>query len=160
MPYSFHFISLYEPEQATAELNRFVAEHRVVSVDRQFLPNAGQSGWAVSLQYRDGAAPQASRFVPGKRDRIDYMEILNKIDFAVFARLRALRKARADSASVPAYRLFTDEQLAEMVKRRTTTEAALREIEGVGDAKVAQHGEAFLQILREAELPPLAADET
>ena len=48
----------------------------------------------------------------------------------MFARLRALRKETADAEGVPAYALFTNDQLAEMVQRRVVTAAALREIAG------------------------------
>ena len=49
---------------------------------------------------------------------------------------------------MPAYALFTNEQLAEMVQRRVRTLAALREIAGVGEARIEKYGEDFLDILR------------
>lgn len=162
MPYSFHFIPLYEPGDAAAGLNRFLAEHRVVTVDRQFLPNGAQSGWAVSVHYTSAGhnAPAPAPFQGPKRGRIDYRERLNPVDFAVFSRLRALRKERADSEGVPPYALFTDAHLAEMVTRRTTTASALKEIDGVGDAKIEKYGAAFIHILCDAGLPTPAADAT
>ena len=77
----------------------------------------------------------------------------------MFARLRALRKERADAEGVPAYALFTNDQLAEMVQRRVTSDAALRAIPGVGEARVEKYGEPFLHILKEAALPEAAADD-
>ena len=53
-----------------------------------------------------------------RRGKVDFKEVLSDPEFAVFARLRALRKERADAEGVPAYALFTNEQLAEMVQRR------------------------------------------
>ena len=41
------------------------------------------------------------------------------------------------------YALFTNEQLAEMVTRRTTTIAALGEIDGVGKARIEKYGKYF-----------------
>ena len=43
----------------------------------------------------------------------------------MFAKLRALRKTLADREGVPAYALFTNEQLADMVRRRITTGEAM-----------------------------------
>ena len=77
----------------------------------------------------------------------------------MFSRLRALRKERADAEGVPAYALFTNDQLAEMVQRRVTSAAALREISGVGEARVEKYGEAFLHIVKEAALPEAATAE-
>jgi ATP-dependent DNA helicase RecQ len=59
----------------------------------------------------------------------------------------------------PAHALFTDDQLAEMVQRRVVTVATLREIPGVGDARVQKYGEAFLKIVKEASLPAAAPKE-
>jgi superfamily II DNA helicase RecQ len=75
----------------------------------------------------------------------------------VFARLRALRKERADADGVPAYAVFTNDQLAEMVQHRAVTAAALREIAGVGEARAEKYGAAFLAVLTEAALPAVVA---
>ena len=82
--------------------------------------------------------------------------MLTDPEFAVFARLRALRMERADAEGVPAYALFTNEQLAEMVRRRVLTIAALRDIQGIGEARTEKYGEAFLHILQDAALPEAA----
>ena len=41
-----------------------------------------------------------------------------RAEFTVFAKLRSVRKLLADRQGVPAYALFTNEQLAAMVQRR------------------------------------------
>jgi hypothetical protein len=46
---------------------------------------------------------------------VDYKEVMNEADFAVFSRLRDLRKVIAEKEAVPAYAIFTNEQLAAMV---------------------------------------------
>ena len=46
-----------------------------------------------------------------------------------------MRKELAEKEGVPAYALFTNEQLAEMVQRRVGSLTAMKEIEGVGDFK-------------------------
>jgi superfamily II DNA helicase RecQ len=76
--------------------------------------------------------------------------VLSEQAFAVFARLRSLRKELAESEGIPAYALFTNEQLAEMVQRRVQTAAALREIAGIGEARIEKYGETFLRLLCEA----------
>ena len=66
----------------------------------------------------------------------------------LFQDLRALRKALADEQGVPAYIVFSDRVLREMVECRPTTPAALLEVAGVGPAKLERYGDAFLQALR------------
>ena len=112
------------------------------------------STWAVCVSFdRYGA----QRPPAGKRARVDYRDVLDEPEFAVFARLRALRKELAEGEGVPPYALFTNEQLAEMVQRRVVSVAALKEIAGIGEARVEKYGEAFLAVLKEAALPAAAA---
>jgi len=72
-------------------------------------------------------------------------------DGALFQRLRALRRALADAEGVPAYIVFSDAVLARMAAERPTDEAGLLAVAGVGPAKLARYGHAFLRVLREAD---------
>jgi superfamily II DNA helicase RecQ len=51
----------------------------------------------------------------------------------------------AEKEGVPVYVVFTNEQLAEMVKKKVSSKAALKEIEGVGEARVEKYGDAVLE---------------
>ena len=153
-------IPVHDDGAAIEEVNVFLRSHRILTVDRHFVQDGANSVWAICICYLgDSTRPQA---VSTKRPKVDYREVLSQTDFALFARLRALRKQLAEREGVPAYALFTNEQLAEMVQRRITSATGLREIAGVGEARVEKYGEAFLAILKEAALPVLAeaADET
>jgi superfamily II DNA helicase RecQ len=141
----FFTIPVCNGEAAAEDLNRFLGSHRIIAIDRQFVHDGANSAWALCVSYVQTAnRPPASR-----RGKIDYRDVLSEADFSVFAKLRALRKTLADVEGVPAYALFTNEQLAEMVQRRARTTSDLREIAGVGEARVEKYGEAFLSILRE-----------
>jgi ATP-dependent DNA helicase RecQ len=70
-------------------------------------------------------------------------------DPGLFARLRALRRALADAEGVPAYIVFSDAVLGRMAASRPTDERALLAVAGVGPAKLARYGAAFLRVLRE-----------
>ncbi len=70
-------------------------------------------------------------------------------DGELFQRLRALRRALADAESVPAYIVFSDAVLTRMAAERPTDEAGLLAVAGVGPAKLARYGQAFLRVLRE-----------
>jgi ATP-dependent DNA helicase RecQ len=66
-------------------------------------------------------------------------------DGDLFDRLRQLRKTLADQRGVPAYVIFSDRTLADMAARRPRSGAALLEVHGVGNAKLMQYGDAFLE---------------
>jgi ATP-dependent DNA helicase RecQ len=68
-----------------------------------------------------------------------------------FESLRSLRKHLADQEGVPAYIVFSDKVLVEMLERRPRTPAELLTVPGVGPAKLERYGEAFLQALQELE---------
>jgi superfamily II DNA helicase RecQ len=156
MQVRFFTVPLHDGEPAAEELNTFLNAHRIIAVDRQFVHDGPNSAWAVCVSY-----VQASTRPPsGKRGKIDYRDVLSETDFAVFAKLRALRKTLADKEGVPAYALFTNEQLAGMVQRRVRTASALREIDGVGEARAGKYGEDFLGILRADGSAPAGGDET
>ena len=140
----FFAIPIQGGDEAAEELNQFLGAHRIVAIDRQFVEDGPDSVWALCVTY----VQASNRPQTAKRGKIDYREVLSEPDFAVFAKLRALRKTLADKEGVPAYALFTNEQLAEMVQRRVRTVGALREIAGVGEARVDKYGEDFLAILR------------
>ncbi len=70
-------------------------------------------------------------------------------DDELFQRLRALRRSLADAEGVPAYIVFSDAVLARMAATRPIDEAGLLAISGIGPAKLARYGDAFLRVLRE-----------
>jgi ATP-dependent DNA helicase RecQ len=69
-------------------------------------------------------------------------------DQSLFQALRARRTALAKAQSVPAYVILPDRSLLDMARRKPTTAAEMAEIHGVGEAKLARYGEAFLEVIR------------
>jgi superfamily II DNA helicase RecQ len=96
------------------------------------------------VEFLDGVAgAEKSRSGP----KVDYKEVLNEADFALFCTLRDVRKALSEKEAVPAYSIFTNEQLAAMVTQKAVTAASLETIPGVGAARVEKYGAAFLAVL-------------
>jgi ATP-dependent DNA helicase RecQ len=67
----------------------------------------------------------------------------------LFDALRALRKRLADEHGLPPYVVFHDATLREMAERRPLTLNQFAELPGVGHAKLARYGDAFIAALRE-----------
>lgn len=158
MRLAFFLVPVQDANEAAADLNRFLAANRILSVERHFLADGEKSAWALCVTFAEGNGAATPHLGGGRRSRVDYKDTLTPPEFAVFARLRALRKDRANAEGVPAYALFTDEQLAAMVQRRVTSPASLREIAGIGEARVEKYGPAFLEVLQEAALPTILAE--
>ncbi|MDH5784713.1 MAG: DNA helicase RecQ [Chromatiales bacterium] len=63
--------------------------------------------------------------------------------------LRSRRQQLADEQGIPAYMIFHDATLGEMVENRPETLVQLAKISGVGAKKLDAYGEAFLDVLNE-----------
>ncbi|VEB40257.1 ATP-dependent DNA helicase recQ [Chromobacterium violaceum] len=57
----------------------------------------------------------------------------------------------ADEHNVPAYAVFSDRTLRDLVEKRPDSPAGLQRIYGLGELKLARYGEALLDCLREAQ---------
>ena len=67
----------------------------------------------------------------------------------LFQKLRILRKRLADEQGVPAYIVFSDQVLWDMIDARPSTLGRMLDVPGVGPAKLERYGEAFLEALRD-----------
>jgi ATP-dependent DNA helicase RecQ len=77
----------------------------------------------------------------GKKSEMEY-------NSALFALLRHKRKELADEAGVPPYVIFSDRTLIEMAAYYPQSIASLLNISGVGQVKLRQYGEAFVEVIR------------
>ena len=71
-----------------------------------------------------------------------------KFNNALFAILRQKRKELADNAGVPPYVIFSDKTLVEMSAYFPQSLESLLNISGVGQVKLRQYGEAFLEVIK------------
>ena len=150
MKLQFFAIPAKWPEDAQQMLNAFCAQHRVTTLEKHFVDLGTESYWSIFVTFIDGINLPISAGVVNRRERIDYREVLGEQDFVIYAQLRNLRKSLSEQEGIPAYALFTNEQLAEMVTRRVRLESELAKIEGVGKARLEKYGSAFLHVLKTA----------
>ncbi len=147
MVLKFFTIPVRDASPTETELNSFLTSHRVLALDRQFVNLGENSFWTICVDYLPSSSSGDAGRGGDKKGRVDYREVLSPQAFAVFAKLRDLRKQIAQAEAVPVYTIFTNDQLAEMVRRRIRSKADLEAIAGVGDARVSKYGEQFLAAL-------------
>lgn len=70
-------------------------------------------------------------------------------DHDLFDKLRARRMELAKAQSVPPYVIFHDKTLLEMAARQPRTIVEFASIPGIGAAKLARYGEAFLSVIND-----------
>ena len=84
---------------------------------------------------RSALAPAANR------------QVLPGADAALFEALKAVRRTLATEKKVPAYVVFPDKTLLDMVHLKPQTREQMAMVHGVGAAKLEQYGEAFLTVI-------------
>ncbi len=140
MRLKFFTVPVFGPGDSETELNRFLAQHRILKVDRGLVTESSGACWAVCVGYLDSEMKPASR----KRSRIDYREVLSPTEFEIYADLRRWRKVQAADDGVPPYQIFTNEQLAAIVQQGVRTVESLTLLPGVGPARLAKYGQSVL----------------
>lgn len=91
---------------------------------------------------------KASRAQHGKNLREDFA---TADDDPLWLALKARRLALAREQGVPPYVIFHDATLLEILRRRPANAEQLAEVSGVGQVKLARYGQAFLEVLHDAE---------
>lgn len=135
------------------ELNRFLRGQRVVAVDKEFCVVGGIGYWTFCVTVADApsARPQVA---PGeRREKVDYREVLDEHAFALFVRLRAIRKQLATEEAVPAYAVFTDAELAAIAQLEPLDEHGLSALPGIGSKRVEKYGREMLHRFYEEQEP-------
>ncbi len=138
-------------ESQVQQLNAFLSSVQVLQVKHEFVSFQDASFWCVMVEYLQGKAV-ANR--TGEKKRKDYREILSPEDFALFVKFREWRKERAAGEQVPVYTILTNEQLAHIAQNKPGDIGALREVEGIGEARSARYGAEILAILHNENRKP------
>ncbi len=96
----------------------------------------------VTLASQEKHAEEKEKQTKPKTQRQDREEKL-------FDKLRELRKSLASKQNVPAYIIFNDATLDDMIQRMPTTETEIKQVSGVGDKKFKKYGNLFLDSITE-----------
>ena len=112
---------------------------------------------AGEFLYREDTVivPTRARARTARASEGDEVQPLANEDEALLASLKALRLEIARERGVPAYVVFPDRTLIDMVRRRPGTEAEFAEVNGVGAAKLKEFAVPFLAAIAAA---PAAGD--
>ena len=152
MPYRVFAVPLSNADEAIAELNQFLASHKVIDVARRFHADGAAVSWHFCVTYASRNRSEHTTNDSSRFGGVDYKKELPPADFSIFSRLRELRKQIAAETSAQLFAILTNKQLAEIAKRRVTSLTQLREIAGIGEKKVAAFGERILKAIAEVQV--------
>jgi len=125
---------------AQEEMNRFLRGNKILEVQNQLISNENGAYWCFCVRYIEKA------FIPTDepKGKVDYKQVLDEATFKKFSKLREIRKKVAADEGLPAFAVFTDEELAGLAKLETITPKSMLSVKGIGDKKVERFAKHFI----------------
>ncbi|MBM4394960.1 MAG: HRDC domain-containing protein [Deltaproteobacteria bacterium] len=131
------------------EIVEFQAGKDVLDVSEYQFVHDRVPTWGLLVRYRDAPGGRDGR---GDREepRKDWRADLDAEAARLYDELRLWRGRQAKRDGMPPYIILNNRELAEVAARRPATLTALREINGVGEAKAERWGEEILAVVAAA----------
>ncbi len=120
--------------QTEEELNRFLRSHRILQVERRFCEENG-GYWALLVEYVEGD-PSAEAPPAMRRERKDFSESLTEEEKQRYENYKTVRKELAQQHNIPAYLVFTNEELAILSRLPDLNEQTVHGVKGVAPQRM------------------------
>jgi ATP-dependent DNA helicase RecQ len=107
------------------------------------------ASWEVMRGKRDARLVQLVRRKKGEKPEKSKADEVSweGVDHGLFEALRILRRDLAAQRQVPTYIIFSDNTLRELARIRPSTRQKMHLVYGVGEAKLREFGDRFLQLI-------------
>ena len=125
---------------ALDEMNRFLKINKILEVQNQLISNENGAYWCFCVRYIEKAFNATSN----NTAKVDYKQVLDESTFIKFSKLREIRKKVAADEGIPAFAVFTDEELAGLAKLNNITPKNMLSVKGIGDKKVERFAKYFI----------------
>lgn len=135
-------------EVANEEMNKFLRSNKIINIEKRFYESPEGGFWTFCINYLENSNTQQSIQSSGKQ-KVDYKEVLDEKTFAVFSRLREIRKQISESDGVAAYVVFTDAELSQIAGLDEINVNNMISIKGIGKGKVERYGESLCKLYNE-----------
>lgn len=126
-------------EALNEEMNRFIRSKKVLQIESQMVNQDQGAYWSFCIRYID----QKTGFGK-KREKVDYKEVLDETTFNRFAKLREIRRQISKEEAIPAFAVFTDEELSGLAKIENLSLENMKKVYGIGEKKIEKYGKHFL----------------
>ena len=124
-------------------------DHCSVCDDEEFEVNTGTSRKSAQVRKEERAARRGER-----RNRHKSMhDGMTAWERAMLDNLKTLRSLLASESHAPAYTIFSDASLVDMVKKHPMSMDAFLDVSGVGAVKQERYGQIFLAVIRDGMEP-------
>lgn len=154
--YMTFFISPFSEPSSSAELNNFLKSHRIINVEKRLIDGERCTGCFFLVEYTELEGGKSAYKMSSK---VDWWNVFNPSQFAVYDFLRKTRKEIGDKTEIPLHGILSNEQLALMAQNPPKTKEDFLKIKGVNEQKYKQFGEIFLSAIQKALLTTEEAEK-
>lgn len=141
MQLKFFTFTILEASIIEEQINKFMRSVRVLEIKREVVIEGATAYWVICILYVSTNDPD-----PVVKNKTDYKELLSEDEFKIFSRLRKVRKLIAEEDAVPAFAVFSDQELSEISKLSEITTSSIKKIKGIGNRKIEKYGQKFCEL--------------
>lgn len=138
MQIKVYTIPIIGGENMNEEMNAFLRSKKILHVEKQFSTTSQNGFWSFCISYIEESTT-------ADKAKVDYRQVLGEEGFKRFSKMREIRKQLAQDEGVPAYAVFTDEEMAALAKIEDLTAAKMKTVKGIGEKKLEKYGAHFLK---------------
>jgi superfamily II DNA helicase RecQ len=131
-------------ESLNEEMNLFLRSKRVIQIENRLATQGDASFWTMYVKYLEENA--SSGFATSDKEKIDHKAALDEASAKRFETLREIRKALCQAENIPAYTIFTNQQLAELAKIENLDLTKMKTVKGIGDKIIEKYGKHFVEL--------------
>lgn len=141
-------VSIADGGVQSEELNTFLRANKILEVENHLVHNERGAYWCFCVKYLLGEHTGNNRNLQYK-EKVDYRNVLDENTFKHFSKLREIRKQLANEEAVPAFAVFTDEELANIAQLSPLTSKTMLTVKGIGEKKVEKYGQRLINLLQQ-----------
>jgi superfamily II DNA helicase RecQ len=134
-------IPVHDGGAAISEMNQLLRNNKILEVRENFVGKGNGAFWCFSVRYME----MPFRPQMGAKAKVDYKEVLDAPTFSKFSKLREIRKQAAAEEGLPAFAIFTDEELAGLAGLKSIARKEMLSIKGIGEKKVERFAHYFIE---------------
>jgi len=134
-------IPVSESGKTLQEMNAFLRGNKILEIQNQLVSNEQGAYWCFCVKYIE--SPLFSSTTATK-EKVDYKTVLDEPTFVKFSILREVRKKVALDEGIPAFAIFTDEELAGLAKLPEINPKTMGTIKGIGEKKIEKYAKFFV----------------
>lgn len=135
----------------TKALDYFVADKEIHGIENHFFSHNQQPYLTLIIHYYAPSLPKTTGDSPKNSSENDPRKQLSEEQWPLYETLRQWRNERSKSDGVPNYQVFKNQVLVDLVKKRPDSINQLKEVSGIGQAKVEKYGSELLVFFNKEE---------